>query len=98
MNNYEPIFEKPIGWTSIEQAKKLVAAGLVPNTADMYYYAVQKFDGNEYVNTVKNTKGEVTELLNKWAKTWAIKNFFINIVDSGSCFIIFYDSRLDEES
>jgi len=51
MNDYKPIFENPIGWTSLEQAKKLAAAGLVPNTADMYYYAVQKFDGNEYVNT-----------------------------------------------
>jgi len=49
------------------------------------------------VDTVKNTRGEVTELLNKWAKKWAIKNFFINIVDAGSCFIIFYDSKLDEE-
>lgn len=49
------------------------------------------------VDTVKNTRGEVTELLNKWAKNWAIETFFINIVDAGSCFIIFYDSKLDEE-
>ena len=27
-----------LGWTTLEQSKKLVEAGLNPNTADMYYY------------------------------------------------------------
>lgn len=30
-------YEKPLGWTTIEEAKKLVEAGLDPNTADMSY-------------------------------------------------------------
>lgn len=42
---------RPLGWTTIEEAKMLVDAGLDPNTADMYYYARRRFDGNEYVNT-----------------------------------------------
>lgn len=42
---------RPLGWTTIEEAKLLVEAGLDPNTADMYYCARQRFDGNEYVST-----------------------------------------------
>lgn len=32
---------KQLGWTSLEQSKKLVAAGLDPDTADMYYFKDQ---------------------------------------------------------
>lgn len=28
---------RPLGWTTIDEAKRLVEAGLDPNTADMYY-------------------------------------------------------------
>lgn len=42
---------RPLGWTTLEEAKMLVDAGLDPNTADMYYYARRRFYGNEYVNT-----------------------------------------------
>lgn len=38
-------------YTSVEQSKKLIKAGLDPNTADQYYWAQQRFDGNDYVNT-----------------------------------------------
>lgn len=38
-------------YTSAEQSKRLVKAGLDPNTADQYYWAQQRFDGNDYVNT-----------------------------------------------
>lgn len=29
---------RPLGWTTLDEAKKLVEAGLDPNTADMYYH------------------------------------------------------------
>lgn len=32
---------RPLGWTTIEEAKKLVAAGLDPSTADMSYNWVE---------------------------------------------------------
>lgn len=28
---------RPLGWTTLDEAKRLVEAGLDPNTADMYY-------------------------------------------------------------
>ena len=36
--------DKPLGWTTVEQSKKLLAAGLNPDTADMLY----KYDHNEH--------------------------------------------------
>ena len=30
-------YERPIGWTTIEESRKLVEAGLNPETADMHY-------------------------------------------------------------
>lgn len=37
--------------TSVKQSKRLLKLGLKKETADFYYYAVQRFDGNEYENT-----------------------------------------------
>lgn len=34
--------EKQLGWTTIEQSKKLIEAGLDPNTADMCYESLGK--------------------------------------------------------
>lgn len=40
---------------------------------------------------------EVETRLNHWAKRWAIKNFFIQIVPLQTLgFVVFYDSRLDD--
>lgn len=39
--------------TSVEQSKKLIELGLKYETADWYYYAQQRFDGNDYVCTGK---------------------------------------------
>lgn len=33
--------KQQLGWTTLEQSKKLIEAGLDPNTADMYYYKDQ---------------------------------------------------------
>ena len=30
-------YERPLGWTTIEESRKLVEAGLNPETADMHY-------------------------------------------------------------
>lgn len=34
--------------TSIEQSRRLINAGVNPDTADMYYIGVQRWDGNDY--------------------------------------------------
>lgn len=40
----------PLGWTTLEEAKQLVEAGLPVKTADMYYWLAE---GKEYVYTGK---------------------------------------------
>ena len=37
--------KRPLGWTTLEEAQKLIEAGLDPETADMYYV---KLGANEY--------------------------------------------------
>lgn len=44
---------RPLGWTTINEAKRLVEAGLDPNTADMYYF----YDTIELEGIVKYING-----------------------------------------
>ena len=37
MNTEKEKENRPLGWTTLEEAKQLMEAGLDPNTADMYY-------------------------------------------------------------
>ena len=46
---------KPLGWTMLEEAKKLVKAGFDPNTADMYFVH-NKFD--EYILRIREYDDE----------------------------------------
>ena len=39
---------RTLGWTTIEEAKKLVEAGLDPNTADMCYLSYKGFDDKDF--------------------------------------------------
>ena len=44
--------EQPLGWTTIEQSKQLLEAGLDENTADMYYFLDPTPAGNIYHLTI----------------------------------------------
>ena len=44
---------RPLGWTTLDEAKRLVEAGLDPNTADMYYH----YDTVEIEGAVKYISG-----------------------------------------
>lgn len=49
---------RPLGWTTLEESKLLVEAGLDPNTADMYYEAL---NGECDENSIAYTFGETLE-------------------------------------
>lgn len=44
---------RPLGWTTLDEAKRLVEAGIDPNTADMYYH----YDTVEIEGAVKYISG-----------------------------------------
>lgn len=62
---------RPLGWTTLEEAKLLVDAGLDPNTADMCYIAKDYIDGKELRWYTKET------ILEKYGE----KAFYVEVLN-----------------
>jgi hypothetical protein len=82
---------KQLGWTSIEQSKKLVEAGLDPNTADMWYHNGEQNpkpyrEHRDFVKSPCWSLGALIGLLPKTIETKKPKNlYFPEILPSSNC-------------
>lgn len=79
--------EQSLGWCSIEQSKKLIEAGLDPNTADMYYDLIDEPELYGYPHTPYReddigmfhpcwSLGTLIELIPKTIETKKPKNLY----------------------
>lgn len=87
---------KQSGWTSIDQSKKLIEAGLDPNTADMLYHPLGRHGEFDIFPTIGDTLsiddmscwsiGALIELLPKTIETKKPKNlYFLEILPASNC-------------
>ena len=74
--------------TSVEQSKKLIELGLKYETADWYYYAQQRFDGNDYVCTGKIFSNPIKDENDKEHFTYLYTTFGNEIGENDTPYVL----------